>query len=264
MNKKRINSYIFLILLLGVVLSPLIAEESDLDRQLKSGFMHALSTPEGFRSTEIFKLLGYLDPEISLIGKITPRPAFVQVEYQPASFAYEFSNIKVICSQVGYYNLTIATATFEFPNCQLDMMQLQQNRIRFLKSDEIKLKTEVSENDILKVFELYTQAKALRDLSLDLGKERANLGGWFRKGVLTVSFKVTGRVELVNPKVVNFNCDKLTMNKIVLPRNAARAVFAKINPVFDSRKTWLNLNIDSVSIKNGFVETNARISRREG
>lgn len=266
---KKMTLRICLVLLLMMVLTTnnaiLDARENEtLKQQLLQGFTHALSTPEGFRSTEIFKILGYFEPEIALIGKITPKPQSLTVEFQKNGHEFGFDSIKVVCSQVSYYNLTIATATFEFPNCQLDGELLLQNQIRFLKSDEVKLKTEVSEADILKVFDLYAQARSLRNLRLDLRQEKAMLEGWFRQGILTVKFNLKGNVELVSPKVVNFNCERLVLNRIPLPRNTARSMIAQINPVFDSRKTWLNLNIDSISILDGFVETSARINRREG
>lgn len=242
--------------------TPLIDDE--LVNRLYKGFSQAFATPEAFKETEIFKILGYLEPEVAMIHKITPKPASLKVEYYNSGEFGKFSSIKVICSQVHYYSLTIATATFEFPNCQLDEEALRSNKIRFLNTDEIRLKTEVSEENILKVFSLYAQARALRDLRLKLKQNRANLSGWFRKGILTIKFEVMGDIKLVNPKVVDFNCDRLIFNRIPLPRNVAKSIIAKINPVFDSRKTWLNLNVDSIEIFDGYVETNARINRREG
>lgn len=270
--KKRINNKgfrsFFLCLLLVVFLSSYTTAAGETDdrliQKLEKGFALALATPEGFKATRVFNILGYLEPEIALIGKITPRPQSLKVEYQGAMPDGRFSSIRVVCSQVSYYNLTIATATFEFPNCQLDCESMQNNRIEFLQTDEIKLKTEVSEEDILKVFDLYAKARSLKDLSLELKQERARLGGRFRKGIVTVQFEVKGGIELVSPKVVNFRCDRLALNRLALPRNAANSMIAQINPVFDSRKTWLNLNIDSISILDGFVETNARINRRKG
>jgi hypothetical protein len=271
MKKNRFRSLLALAVFLPVILFALSSRskalplhDDELARRLHQGFTLAFATPEGFKETGVFKILGYLEPEVAMIHKITPKPASLKIEYSDSGEVGKFSSIKVICSQVKYYSLTIATATFEFPNCRLDDEALRNNRIRFLDTDEIRLKTEVSEGDILKVFDLYAQARSLRDLRLELKQNRANLGGWFRKGILTVKFEVRGDIKLVSPKVVNFNCDRLTLNRIPLPRNAARSMIANINPVFDSRKTWLNLNIDSINILDGFVETNARINRREG
>lgn len=263
-SRRRLVLFCSALLFFVTPVFSLPTPDFQLSQQLEHGFRQALATPEGFKATEVFRILGYLEPEIALIGKITPHPQDLRVEWQGPDQTGCFSFIKVTCSQVSYYNLTIATATFEFPNCRLDHDSLQKNQIRFLQTDEIKLKTEVSEADILKVFDLYAKAKSLRDLSLNLSREKANLGGWFRKGILTIKFDVRGSVELVNPKVVNFSCERLALNRIALPRNTARSMLANINPVFDSRKTWLNLNIDSINILDGFVETNARINRREG
>lgn len=271
MRKSKLRIFFVLAVFLPLILlamstgsKALTLTDTELGERLQQGFTLAFATPEGFRETGVFKILGYLEPEVAMIHKITPKPASLKIEFSDSGEAGKFSSIKVICSEVKYYSLTIATATFEFPNCRLDSQALANNRIRFLDTDEIKLKTEVSEGDILKVFDLYAQARSLRDLRLELKQNRANLGGWFRKGILTVKFEVRGDVKLVSPKVVNFNCDRLTLNRIPLPRNAARSMIANINPVFDSRKTWLNLNIDSINIHDGFVETNARINRREG
>lgn len=232
--------------------------------QLEKAFTSAFACPEEFKSTKIFHLLGYTEAEIAAIGKITPRPVSLKVEIDRAEASDEFANIKVTCSQVRYYNLTIATATFEFPECKVDMQSLKQDRIRFTRSNGIKLKTEVSESDILKVFELFARAKSLRDLRLQLEKNRARLGGWYRAGFLTISFRVLGNVELVNPKVVNFDCSRFTLNRIPLPKHTARSMLSRINPVFDSTKTWLNLNIEDIKILDGYVETIARIDKKKG
>ncbi|GAB4279920.1 MAG: hypothetical protein Kow0029_24140 [Candidatus Rifleibacteriota bacterium] len=260
-----------LLLIPGLVLAEKLADQENklLNRHdtaslLLSGFSAALATPDEFKNTRIFNLLGYSESEIALIGKITPRPASISVEFETPEANGEFSNIKIICSQVTYYNLTIATATFEFPDCRLDLESLNNGKIRFVRSKKIRLKTEVSEDDIIKVFDLFARARSLHDIKLKLKTDKARIDGWYRKGLLTVHFKIEGDVLLKDSKKVDFACDRLTLNRIPLPRNTARAIIAKINPVFDSTKTWLNLNIEKINILDGFVETIASIDRKKG
>jgi hypothetical protein len=128
----------------------------------------------------------------------------------------------------------------------------------------IKLKTEVSQSNLLKVFELFARARSLRDLNLKLEKDRVRLDGWYKKGWLVVYFRVRGGVKLINPKIVNFNCSKLTLNRIPMPRNARRSIISRINPVFNSSKTWLNLNIKDIKILKGSVQTIATIDKKKG
>lgn len=268
-NPGKIRNLLCLITVLGLVAlsagaEPFTATSTELLEKLQKGFSSAMATPESFKDTQVFNLLGYSESEIAMIGKITPRPASLTVQFKPNDLAGGFDNIKVVCSQVKYYNLTIATATFEFPSCSLDLESLENGRIRFLSSGLIRLKTEVSEADILKVFELFAKARSLRNLSLKLNEHKAQLGGWYRAGFLTIAFRLRGGISLVNPKMVNFECERLTLNRIALPRNTARSMISKVNPVFDSSKTWLNLNIENITILNGFVETIARIDRKKG
>lgn len=268
MIKKSFVSFLFFLLLFasGNMLKAepwKEADETQLQHQLHAGFSSAFASPEAFKETNVFKILGYLEPEVSLISSITPRPAQIRVVYEKSDIPGGFKNLQVICSQVGYYNLTIATATFEFPNSRLDLEQLAVNRIMFHETDEVRLKTEVSEADILKTFALFAEARALKDLRIKLSDNRAQVVGWYRQGILVVKFDVRGNVESEGSKVVKFNCEKMRLNGITLPRNAARSLLAKVNPVFDARRTWLNLNVDKVIILEGFVETQARICRRE-
>jgi hypothetical protein len=227
------------------------------------GFTNAMATPQQFENTRVFHLLGYSNEEIAQIGRITPRPASMTVEFTQGEQPAEFSNIKVVCSQVSYYNLTIATATFEFPESALDYEELKNGNIRFTDCPHIKLKTEVSEQDILKVFEMFARAQSLQGLKLALTEDQARLDGWFRKGFLRIKFRITGKTELVNNKTVDFNARRLTLNRIPLPRNTTRSIIDRINPVFNASKTWLNLQIDKIKILNGFVETIARIAKKE-
>ena len=252
-------------LLATVQPKPTFAENSALQQKnLEAAFMRAFSDPAEFRNSEVFQLLGYSREEISEIGKITPRPAAITVFAEPNGLVDGFKNIRVVCTKVLYYNLTIDQVTFEFPDCRLCLNELSQGRLRFLGSDQIKLKTEVSSTDIARVFELVARARKLSKLKIKLDKDRATIHGRVQRGLFVVEFNLTGDTELLDPKTVEFRCDRLMMNRVAIPRNTVRSISRQINPIFDANKTWLNLNISSISIRRGFVETIATIDRRKG
>ena len=239
------------------------AVSEDTQKQLESAFMCAFSDPAEFRNTGIFQLLGYSNDEIAQIGRITPRPAAIKVMVEPEEEPGRFKNIRVDCTKVLYYNLTIDRVIFEFPNCRLCLGELAQGRLRFLDSERIKLKTEVSSADIARVFDLVARARNLTSLRIGLEPDQARIHGRVRRGLFVVDFNITGGTELVDPKTVVFRCDRMLLNRAAVPRNTVNAVFRGINPVFDARKTWLNLNIANINIKRGFVETIATIERRK-
>ncbi|PKL41936.1 MAG: hypothetical protein CVV41_15915 [Candidatus Riflebacteria bacterium HGW-Riflebacteria-1] len=240
------------------------ADPDNLQRNLETAFMRAFSDPIEFRNSEIFQLLGYKPDEIAEIGKITPCPAAIKVVAESNGQPDGFKNISVICTKVIYYNMTIDQVTFDFPDCRLSLDDLNQGRLRFLGSDLIRLKTEVSSEDIAKVFDLVARARKLSSLRIKLDKDLATVHGRVTRGLLVVDFKIRGSTELVDPKTVFFRCDRMEMNGFRLPRNEVNGVFRQINPVFDAKKTWLNLNIASISIRRGLVETIATIERRKG
>ncbi len=231
---------------------------------LEAAFMKAFQDPEEFKASGIFQLLGYDAAEISLIGKITPRPASLSVEILPAEGDGSFRTLKVLCNKVSYYNLTIERVTFDFPDSSISLDELANGRLRFKTGSRIDLKTEVSANDILKVFELYAQARSLSGMKMKLDKNSARLVGRIKKGFVTAQFDLKGNTQLLDPKRVYFRCEKLTLNGMPMPRNAVAQIFKQINPVFDASKTWLNLNVASIAIKPGFVETLASISPKKG
>jgi hypothetical protein len=233
-------------------------------QNLETAFMKTFSDPEEFKASGIFQLLGYNSVEIAQIGKITPRPAEIKVETELSTTPGSYRNLKVLCSKVCYYNLTIERVLFDFPECSIDTAELQAGRLRFLSGEQISLKTEVSADDILRVFNLYAQARSLSQMSMTLEKGRALLKGRIKKGIVTAAFNLRGRTELVDPKTVMFRCERLHLNGYPLPRNVIASIFKQINPVFDSNKTWLNLNVASISIKPGFVVTHATIDRKKG
>ncbi|MGM0598281.1 MAG: hypothetical protein ACQETH_00570 [Candidatus Rifleibacteriota bacterium] len=263
-NRRKICVLVLTLIFFEFSLSASEIPGPKLRKNLRKGFFKAFATPSEFKATGIFDLLDYSKEEIAQIGKITPEPENLKIKYKKDVKNGAFKNIKVICSKVKYYNLNIATATFEFPDCELDKEELANNRIKFVKSDLIKLKTEVSQNNLLKVFELFARARSLKNLDLKLKKDRVRLDGRYRKGWLVVHFRVQGDVKLVNPKIVDFNCSRLTLNRIPMPRNARRSIISRINPVFNSSKTWLNLNIKEIKIFKGSVQTIATIDKKKG
>lgn len=236
----------------------------DLQHNLETAFWKAFTDPGEFRASEIFQLLGYNAAEIAQIGKITPMPAKISVEAEKNGQPDGFNNIRVTCHNVYYYNMTIERVVFDFPACRLNLDELSCGRLRFVSGDCIRLKTEVSQSDILKVFDLYARAKALTGLKMKLEKDRATLVGRIKKGFIVAEFNLRGNTELVDSKTVMFRCQRLTLNGSPMPRNAIAGIFAQINPVFDASKTWLNLNVASINIRPGFVETIATIDRKKG
>jgi hypothetical protein len=265
---KKISRVLMLFFYSLYLIQPLLASEllnnNHLGELLQTGFESAMASPEEFKNTRAFHNLEYSDEEIARIGKITPKPKSLSVNFEKMSEPGGFRSIKVVCSEVSYYNLTIATATFEFKDSFLNMKSLRKGKIRFDKSGSINLNTKVSEEDILKVFEMFARARKLNGLKLKLTSERARLDGWYRNGLIVIKFRVVGNTRLVNCKRVDFEGERLTLNRIRLPRNTARSILRSINPVFDSTRTWLNLNINKISIKEGFVETVARIDKKKG
>ncbi len=231
---------------------------------LEQAFWKAFNDPEEFKATGIFQLMGYNGEEIAQIGKITPRPASISIEVEEAPGNGKYKTLKVHCSRVLYYNLTIDRVLFEFPECSIDTDELAAGRLRFKTGEKIRLVTEVSADDILKVFALYARAKSLSRLKMNLEKDCARLRGRVKSGIVTVDFKLHGNTRLVDAKTVLFKCEKLVLNGMPLPHNAIAAIFRQINPVFDAGKTWLNLNVAHICIKPGFVETHATIDRKKG
>lgn len=208
--------------------------------------------------------MGYNETEIAQIGKITPRPANISIEADHDEAFGSYRNLKVLCHKVFYYNLTIERVLFDFPKCSINTEELKAGRLRFTTGEQISLKTEVSADDILRVFNLYAKAKSLSGMRMKLEKNCARLTGRVKKGFVTAAFNLHGNTELVNPKTVIFRCERLNLNGFPVPRNVISSIFRQINPVFDSSKTWFNLNVASISIKPGFVETHATIDRKKG
>jgi len=142
MNKSA-SAFLCLTLLL-FLLNSVVAVEGASAELLKAGFFKALSSPEEFRNSGIFNLLGYNELEINQISSVTPRPATIEVKTSSENETGQYDLITVVCHNVHYYNLTIERATFEFPECIIDLGELRSGRIRFLAGSQIRLKIEVS------------------------------------------------------------------------------------------------------------------------
>jgi hypothetical protein len=159
-------------------------------QNLEQAFKRAFNDPAEFRDSGVFQLLGYTSSEIEQIGKITPRPASITVEADYIEQENVYKNIRVICEKVLYYNLTIDRVTFEFPDCRLSSEDLAEGRLRFISSKQIKLKTEVSADDIARVFDLVARARRLRNLRIELEQDRAKVNGRVRRGLFTVDRRI--------------------------------------------------------------------------
>ncbi len=254
---------IFLCLVFLSIFSNSLFAGEIMKEKLERAFFAAFSDQEQFKSSQVFQLLEYKQSEIDSLGNVTPRPASITVEFEMDEVPGFFKTIRVLCREIKYYKLTISSAVFEFPNCKLNMDELEQGKVRFEKLPNLKIETNVSEQDILKVFDLYARSRNLQDLKLSLDKKRITLRGYYKKGFLTVYFKVFGKTRLVSPKVIDFRCNRLTLNGIPIPRSSIGSIFSKINPVFDATKTWLNLSIDKVVVGNGLVKSFSRIDTRK-
>jgi hypothetical protein len=267
--KRRIFVFLSIVLFLILGISGEIQAkefwkvDSQLHQYLISAFKTAFKTPEEFKNTQAFHLLGYNANEINLIGKITPRTDQIKVTFERGGSSGFFKSLSVTGKNVNYYKLVIDSATFSFKNIKLDLDQLKAGKIVFDKLDRINIETNVSEKDILRVFELFAKAKKLKKLQVKLKKEKTRVSGWFYKGFLAVYFKIFGTPILEGKKKIFFNCKRMTLNGIPLPRNAIRSIFSRINPVFDASRTWLNLEIDEIVTSKGKVKSLGRIEPRK-
>lgn len=244
-----------------LILSQACFAQDNVKILLEKAFVKTFNSAQEFRNCKVFRLLGYDLAETDFIGRITPHPTDLKIEYAYAENG-GFSAIKASCEKVHYYNMIIEHVDFIFPNCELDTKKLNEGKLSFIKADEIELKIDVSETDVLSVFQLYAKAKALSKLKMVFSKNKCKLTGRVKQGLFVADFEVTGNTKLINPKQVDFVCDKMVINGQVQPRSFAKAAFAGINPVFDGTTTWLNLHLSEIRIIDGFVETRATIKRK--
>lgn len=232
----------------------------DSGRLLLDAFTAAFRDPAEFRATRLFDVLEYTPEQAKAMAEITPRPASMTVEADADLDDPGFYRmVRVRCSGVKYYNLTIDHAVFEFPQVRLDQEALKAGHLRFLSASRVDLETNVSADDILKVFRFFAKAQRLSGLTLRLNQKETVLTGNLRKGFLLARFRVRGCPKIVSTDRIAFECRKLDINGIPLPSAAVRAMFSRINPVFDARKTWLNLALQTMCVENGFVSTKAAI-----
>ncbi|HOT29676.1 MAG TPA: DUF2993 domain-containing protein [Candidatus Ozemobacteraceae bacterium] len=233
---------------------------SGADQLLAEAFSTAFRDPEEFRATGLFEKLGYAPDQVRAMAEITPRPASLTVEAEPAGDASgAFRLIRVRCSGVQYYNLTIDHAGFEFPDVRVDPEALANGHLRFVSAGRIDLETHVSADDILKVFRFFAKAQRLSQMSLRIAPQETVLTGNVRKGIFVARFRVNGQPKLISTDRIAFDCRKMDINGVPLPAAAIRAMFSRINPVFDARKTWLNLKLREMGVESGFVATKATI-----
>jgi hypothetical protein len=257
---------IILFLIFAFCISAAVFAQSD-QELLTKAFENTFSSPKAFKDSRVFQILGYDLAETDMIAKITPYPKKLEVKVETDELCENpdnigFKSISVTCDRVNYYSMVIERVVFIFPNCVLDRDSLKKGTLKFLNADEIQLEVLVSEKDISNVFALFAQAKALTSLEMKLTPNLCKLFGNVKMGFFRAQFEVSGVVDLINPKQVNFICNRMVINKQVQPRNFVSAIIAQINPVFDSTKAWINLNVSDIRITSGFVATKAVINRK--
>lgn len=243
----------------------------ELQEKLTMAFSLAFKEAKEFKATRLFQELGYDLAETSLIASITPRPQELWVEAELAGTVLEgqegdalaFESLSVACRRVHYFGMIIERVEFGFAGAVLSRERLERGELRFLKAQEVTLKVQVSEADIIAAFGLFVQARSLRRLKMSFEEDVARLTGSVQIGVLPMSFEVMGAVELANPKQINFLCERLAINRQLQPRNFVVPLFAAINPVFDSSKIWLNIDLTELRLIKGFVSSTGVIRPRQ-
>ncbi len=247
--------------------------------KLESAFLKTFSSSHEFSSCQAFQNLGYNLAEISEIRKITPFPASLSVEIDglqeelidlktkglsdyPQIKILKFNKLNVICDKVHYFNMVIERVVFKFPYSSIDLDYLNKGRLRFIDLDKIELNIKVSEDDLLAILKLYPKAKLLSNVKVELSPNRCISKGRVKLGIIVADFKMKGRVKHISPKIINFVVDKLYLNGMPQPRAFINTILTYINPVFDSTKVWINLNIKEMNIINNFIETNATIDKK--
>ena len=244
------------------------AEDNNIIKEnLKKVFLNTFSSSHQFAGCQIFQLLGYDLAEIAQIKRITPYPASLTIDFEGMKFGAEtidFDQLNVICTRVHYFGMIIEKLTFGFPNSAIEANAFKSNeKIRFVKASKITLKAEVSEADLLAVMKLYSKSSLLSQVKISLSPAKAKCNGRVKMGLLLADFEIKGHINQLSSKKVCFIFDKMRINRILQPRAFVHAVMNYINPVFDSSKIWINLNVSDMKIKKGFVETIATIDKKE-
>lgn len=246
--------------------------------KLEYAFMKTFSSSHEFSACQVFQKLDYDLAEIAQIRRITPFPASLTVEFEgleekdifipntenaSETKVLFFKKLSVICEKVHYYDMVVDKVTFGFPESYIELDYLDKGRLKFANASKIDLNIRVSENDILEVLKLYPKAKALSSVKVTFKPDRCSSRGRVKLGILVAEFKFNGYIKQLSPKTVHFICDKLLINGIPQPRAFVKSIMNYVNPVYDSTKLWINLNVENMKIMNGYVETKARIDKKE-
>lgn len=279
-NPNNIRNILFLAVLL-LVSSALMGQETasmtnDLFWRplLEQSFMRTFSSSHEFAASQIFQRLGYDLAEISQIKKLTPYPASITISFDSLIESEAFissetrkilklENLSIKCEKVHYFGMVMEQLTFDFADCSLERDYLQRGKVRFYDTSSINLRVKVSEQDILSVMKLYSKASALSSVKVTLSSNKVRCRGRVKMGFLVAEFDLRGYTKLISPKKVNLICEKLFVNGILQPRAFVNPIMNYVNPVFDSSKIWVNLNVKSMELKKGFVETLATIDKKE-
>lgn len=227
---------------------------------LERAFTRAFSAGTEFRATGLFDRLGYSPEQVKAIVEVTPRPATLSVSVEPDPIIPgKYRSLRIHALGVHYYNLLIQEATLDFSSSEIDIPALEEGRLSFRAIPQVGIETRVAATDILKVFGFFASARKLSDLKLSITSKATTLTGKLRRGLFTAQFKVTGAATVEKPRRINFNCRRMIINGLSLPRAAIRTMFNHVNPVFDSSRTWLNLELDEVVNEDGKVFSTGRL-----
>ncbi len=221
---------------------------------LTQAFRNAFADETQFRESDLFSRLGYDAEQSRKMAEVTPRPASLSVAFSLTDpEKLEFSSIRVSMSRVHYYDLMVDQAQFDLVNARLDPDALRQGRVRFLGIGRVGIETLVRDADIMKLFEYVKDSRKLQQLRLSIKPKSTIVTGVWPQGFVRVGFRVEGSSKITSSKTIDFDCRKVTLNGVPLPRAAIAAIFKPINPVFDGRKTWLNLELHTLQHEEGGV-----------
>ena len=158
--------------------------------------------------------------------------------------------------------MIVEKVIFSFPDSSIELDYLDKGRLKFASAKKIDLEILVSEEDILEVLKLYPKAKALSSVKVTLTPNKCSTKGRVKLGILVAEFRFNGHLNQFSPTKVNFICDKLTINGIPQPQVLVKNIMNYVNPVYDSSKIWINLNIENMKLIKGFVNTKASIEKK--
>ena len=286
MHINKIIIYLLLLLSSGFVFAQTTASNT-VDNgflywkpKLEYAFIKTFSSTHEFAACQIFQKLDYDLAEIAEIRKITPFPASLTVEFEglkeeiiPYSISenqlatqtkiLKFEKLNVVCDKVHYFDMIIERVVFGFPQSSIELDYLDKGRLKFVKAQNIELNIKVSEADIVSVIYLYPKSKLLSNVKVELTPGKCQSKGRVKLGLLVADFKLKGYIKQISPKRINFSCDKLYINGIAQPRAFIKSIMNYVNPVYDSSKIWINLNVIDMNIVKGYVETRAIIDKKE-